>query len=372
MLSKVEIKSYYNHVLIDEGQDFPSTFYELCFLLAKGDRDHKSIVWAYDELQNVLDIKIRNPEALFGKDADGEYRVSLDRTAGSVPPGSTNDSVLSKCYRNQREVLVSAHALGFGVYGEIVQVLESADHWQDVGYDVLTGPLETGKVVRVSRPKENSPLSIDGGIPLISWKAHQNIDYEVAWVVAEVRSFIKGGLAAEEVVVISLDDRHARNYFSRLSEALSEQGIATNNIIADPYNEPPFTLAGMVTLSTVYRAKGNEAAAIIVLGVDAVSTRTRAGRNKIFTAFTRSKAWLRVSGISPKADGLFKELAEATRLAPEMKFIMPDLEEVEFIQRDLSSKQVKAKAARDRFIRDLRAAGLTDEDIEVELASGLK
>ncbi|MGH1558007.1 ATP-binding domain-containing protein [Caulobacter segnis] len=90
-----------------------------------------------------------------------------------------------------------------------------------------------------------------------------------------------------------------------LSEALALKGIATNNIMADPYNEPPFTLPGKVTLSTVYRAKGNEAAAIIAVGIDAITVATRAGRNKIFTAFTRSKAWLRVSGVSPRADPRF-------------------------------------------------------------------
>ncbi|MGH1558008.1 hypothetical protein ACRAWD_09955 [Caulobacter segnis] len=121
--------------------------------------------------------------------------------------------MLSKCYRNQRDVLVSAHALGFGVYGEIVQVLESAEHWQDVGYDVLTGPLVTGQEVRVSRPAENSPISIDAGNPLIAWAAHNSIGEEVDWAVSEVSKFISGGLSPEEVVIISLDDRHARSYF---------------------------------------------------------------------------------------------------------------------------------------------------------------
>jgi superfamily I DNA and RNA helicase len=57
------VKPYYDHVLIDEGQDFPDTFYKLCFNLAKGERDKKSIVWAYDELQDILNVKIRQPAA---------------------------------------------------------------------------------------------------------------------------------------------------------------------------------------------------------------------------------------------------------------------------------------------------------------------
>jgi len=99
------IEAYYDHVLIDEGQDLPGSFYQLCFALAKGDRDEKSIVWAYDELQNILNVRMRSPEQLFGEDANGEPNVSLERTAHLLPPGATNDTVLSKCYRNQRDVL---------------------------------------------------------------------------------------------------------------------------------------------------------------------------------------------------------------------------------------------------------------------------
>jgi superfamily I DNA and RNA helicase len=373
LVQRVGVKAYYDHILIDEGQDFPSSFYELCFYLTKGERDRKSIVWAYDELQNILDVQIRSPEALFGLDADGKPRIDLDRSASNVPLGSSNDSVLSKCYRNQRDVLVSAHALGFGVYGQsVVQMLESADHWRDVGYEVQTGEITTGKRVRVRRLAENSPLEIDAAIPLIAGASHSNASAEVEWAVASVRVFLEGGLAPEEILVISLDDRFARKYLGAISDGLAEVGVATNNIIADPYNEPPFNLPGKVTLSTVYRAKGNEAAAVIAVGIDGVDTRTRGGRNKIFTAFTRSKAWVRVGGVSPRADAILEELKTAIKYAPDIEFTMPDLKEVELIQRDLTKKQEKAKAAREEFIRKLRAAGLSDDEIEAEIASAFK
>lgn len=39
----------------------------------------KNIVWAYDELQNILNVKMRSPAELFGQDDDGEPRISLAR-----------------------------------------------------------------------------------------------------------------------------------------------------------------------------------------------------------------------------------------------------------------------------------------------------
>jgi superfamily I DNA and RNA helicase len=183
------VRPYYDHVLIDEGQDFPPSFYQLCYRLAKGERDRKSIVWAYDELQDIMNVKIRQPEELFGIDADGQPRVLLDRSSANVPPGATNDAILSKCYRNQRDVLVTAHAMGFGVYGSIVQMLESEEHWQDVGYDVLSGPLVTGKKVEVIRPDRNSPVQIPpiDGTSLVDSYAASSVDDEASWVANEIR-----------------------------------------------------------------------------------------------------------------------------------------------------------------------------------------
>ncbi|WP_264579166.1 DEAD/DEAH box helicase [Sphingobium sp. B8D3A] len=363
------VTPYYDHVLIDEGQDFPDSFYKLAFNLAKGERDRKSIIWAYDELQDIMNVKIRQPIELFGRGGDGQPLVDLDRTSSQLPPGATNDAVLGKAYRNQRDVLVSAHALGFGVYGDIVQMLESSDHWEDVGYEVKTGPLKTGQPVEVMRPDRNSPLAMPKieGFPLVDSAEVGNFDDEIAWVVGNIESFIDGGLEPEEILVISLDDKHARRYLSSVGEQLSLKGIASNNVIADPYNEPPFTIAGKVTLSTVYRAKGNEAAAVLAVGVDAVDVRLRDGRNKLFTAFTRSKAWLRISGIGKQARAILRELDLALENAPSIKFTMPDLKQIDTIQRGFSKKQAAAKAAREQYLKRLREAGLSDEEIEEEL-----
>ncbi|WP_411976390.1 ATP-binding domain-containing protein [Sulfitobacter faviae] len=192
-------------------------------------------------------------------------------------------------------------------------------------------------------------------------------DRTLSWIATEVERFIGAGLNPEDILIISLDDRHAKGYFRKITTFLSERGIASNNVIADPYNEPPFTISNKVTLSTVYRAKGNEAALIFALGVESVSLRTRDGRNKLFTAFTRTKAWLRVSGISTGAKRVMKELAEAGNNTPYIRFVMPDPAEIDTIQRGFSKKQQIAQAARKKYLESLRGAGFSEEEIEEEL-----
>lgn len=373
LVSSGLVRPYYDHILIDEGQDFPDSFYKLAYQLAKGERDKKSIVWAYDELQDIMNVKIREPIELFGVGSDGKPLVDLERTEAQLPPGATNDAVLSKAYRNQRDVLVVAHALGFGVYGDIVQMLEDAEHWEDVGYEVLaTRPLTTGQKVDVVRPDRNSPLSVAElkEFPTIFAFQAKDFSEELDWAVDQIARFISGGLQPEDVLVIALDDRNARNYLAGISERLAQKGYSSNNIIADPYNEPPFTIPGKITLSTVYRAKGNEAAAVVAVGIDAIETKLRDGRNKVFTAFTRSKAWLRVSGVGEAAAPILGELQTAIEKAPHIIFEMPDLQQIETIQRGFSRKQAAARAARALFIKQLRAAGFSEDEIEEEMRQG--
>jgi superfamily I DNA and RNA helicase len=69
--------------------------------LAKIGTNEKNIIWAYDELQNILDIQIRSAESLFGADRNGQPKLSLERAAARLYQGQINDSVLTKCYRNQ-------------------------------------------------------------------------------------------------------------------------------------------------------------------------------------------------------------------------------------------------------------------------------
>lgn len=366
LMQKGDIEEYYDHILIDEGQDFPAAFYELSFRIAKGHRDKKNIVWAYDDLQNIMKVRMRSAAELFGIDKDGEPRISLERAAKGLPFKFTNDTVLSKCYRNQREVLITAHALGFGIYSTIVQLLESSDHWKDVGYEVTSTDYSVNSAIEVIRPVENSPVSLSGeGLPqLIEHYNAQSFDDETNWVIASISEFLKQGLNPEDIIIVALDDRHMRGYFKALSSMLAGIGIASNNIHADPYSDPPFTIPNKVTLSTIYRAKGNEAAVVFVIGVDAISLRTRGDRNKLFTAFTRTKAWLRVSGMQGSTGQIIKEMIDAERNFPALRFTMPDLTKLDMIQRDLSQRSIKAKKLKADYLESLAREGLSEEDAD--------
>jgi superfamily I DNA and RNA helicase len=295
--------------------------------------------------------------------------IDLDRIGQAT--GDTHDTILHKCYRNPREILISAHALGFGIYSTdmMVQMLENKEHWKDVGYEVIRGNCVPGEETIVERPSANSPLTIsaeESRDELVRFYVATNIGQEVAWVTSEIKKFLAEGLRADDMLIVALDDQHARSYFKLLTDALHSGGIQVNNLLLDPYSTPSFSREDLITLSTVYRAKGNEAPVVFAVGVDAIypGRKTKQGRNKLFTAFTRAKAWLRVSGVGLAADYFRRELENAMEFVPRMEFVYPELTEIELLQRDLSEQAGKLGRARREMEERLEQLALSEDERE--------
>lgn len=369
---KARVEPKYDVVLVDEAQDLPESFFRLLYSLTKGARDEKTIIWAYDELQSIFSPQMRTPRELFGVDANGEAYVDLDRSAARLGLGEyvSNDLVLYKCYRNPREVLVCSHAVGLGIYGQhIVQMLQDRGHWEDVGYVVEQGDFTTGSPTVITRPAENSPLSIPALEPreeLIKLYRADSFPEELDMIVVEVMRLLEQGLKPDDILIICLDDRNAKNYHEGLTQRFAERSIGTHDVLNNPFSASTFRFEGRITLSTVHRAKGNEAPAVFVAGIDAVASGLsgRTARNRLFTAFTRTKCWLRISGLAKYAGTLFDEIETALAKAPKLEFQWPNLANVETLQRDLSQRQAKARRAREEYLRTMSDLGFSDDDAQ--------
>lgn len=378
-LDSGKLREKYDYILIDEAQDLPTHFFRLIYNIAKFNpniTNEKNIIWGYDDLQNIFNVKTKSPQELFGSDSDGLDFIDLERAFHKIPPYLNNDIVLHKCYRNPRSVLLVAHSLGFGFYnseGNLpVQILENKEHWEDLGYKVLSGNIQEGQEVEVERPEEYSPLSIGKYTDekgLIQFFKATDLDNETDWIISEIENFLSEGLNPEDILLISLDDRNAKTYFSDITSKLLPKNIFTNNLLLNPYTSTNFVNKGHITLSTVHRAKGNEAPIVFVLGIDSIykERKSRRGRNKIFTAFTRTKCCLRVSGIKGEAQYFYDEISATLEDYPSLKFIQPEKELVETIQRDLNDKSKKIKDMKKDFYDRLKKEGFSDEEIVEEL-----
>ena len=139
-------------------------------------------------------------------------------------------------------------------------------------------------------------------------------------------------------MVAVIDDRNAQKYLTDISTKLWHYRIRCNNIHA-VYGAPDFQQDNLVTLTTVHKAKGNEGYMVYVVGLDAAFVYpNKQNRNKLFTAMTRAKGWLRVTGTGPAAQQCVVEIRKAIHNYPDLKFEYPSPERMETIRRDLNNE----------------------------------
>lgn len=324
------IESFYDYILVDEAQDFPPEFLQILYRLTP--EPHR-IYFAFDELQTLSSVEAPTPAKLFGTDAAGVPLVSLD---GIYPGPMEKDLILHKSYRCPMEVLMFAHAIGLGIHGPrgCVQMLPDASSWRAIGYEIESGELRKDEPVTIYRPADNSPNPItgvySGADAIIDTRTFPSREAELEWVRDSIVRDIEDDLVPpEQIVVISLDSLKAKDLMVPLQHDLREKGVRST--IPGLLNDTSeFAEPGKVTLSTVHRAKGNEAPIIYIIGFEALYDYVAEIdlRNRAFTCISRAKGWVRLSGISPNMEKVQVELDKIRTDLPKFKFIFPDLEQI--------------------------------------------
>lgn len=320
LLDNHEIKEQYDYVFVDEAQDFDSSFLQLCLKLAREDK----MVFGLDVFQNIFQTGSPSIEEILGEGKN----LSLDK-------------FLNSCYRTPCATLVCAHAVGLGVYGNPVQAIKTAEDWTNLGYLVEGAHgdrFNSGENISVYRTEETSPTLYNADKDkLIITQPHGDINSECIWVAQRIREDISNeGLNASDILIVCADDKHFKNYYNHLSYYLSEYNIDVNNVNADKYNISDFSIDNKVTYSTIHKAKGNEGYSVYIIGCECLYHNPNVkNRNLLFTAMTRTKGWLTMTGIGHSANELFYEIQQAKDNVPYLRFNYPDSQILDKIEIDL-------------------------------------
>lgn len=364
----------FDSILIDEAQDFAEGYFKLCYQIL---RQPKRLIWGYDEVQSLEELQIPTAESLFGKDTDRKPLVDL---SGTYPGEIQQDEILYHCYRNPRPVLIAAHAFGLGLLrsGGAIQFIDSVAGWQDIGYEVksgaIDGKLPPGNQITISRPQDNSPHLLEqlsGYHKLVEHHLFNSRSEELEWIINDiVRNINEEELRPDEIAVVALQSatKQVREEFSILTKGLKDKGISSMSVGFD--SKDSFRSEGAISLASVFTAKGNEASLIYVYGFEEIdgSSDPVKKRNRAFTAMTRTKGWLVLSGLE-KAKELFQEIdaileniACVTFIAPDMKNIIRNLETYENQRKRERAK--KAEKSLNQLVKDL--ADVDPEDLSNE------
>ena len=374
-----DISPKYDLLVVDEAQDFAPSFLRICYRLLK---DPKRLVYAYDELQNLTNVGVLSPEELFGCDAVGNPFVSLSNKEGKPK----EDIILPVCYRNSREVLVTAHSLGFGVYRDegLAQMFENSQLWSDIGYKVVAGELSQGSHVELARSNRTSPQflseisSVDDRIIVKSFLTNaEQIDY----VTNEIqKNLSEDELTYGDIIVIHTDPLTTKQIVGPYRDRLYKANINSN--LAGISTSPDiFFEDSAVVFTSIHRAKGNEAAMVYVINSQNCFSGNDIARkrNILFTAITRSKAWVRICGYSPKASALEEEYQRLKNNDFKLIFSYPTKEEqdkINIVNRDMTYQERKAlsegRYSLERFLAAFKSGTIRKEDIPSQVLDQLR
>ena len=346
LLSEVkEFTKMYDCILIDEAQDFDKNYLKLCLEVLDS---NKRLVYAYDELQKLNEEAMPDPIQIFGRSID-------------------HDTPLTVCYRNQGRAIVTAHAIGMGLYRKdgLLQLPSSTSVWEAIGY-VSDKPIEEGKTATLYRSKETSPelLKVDPN-DIIQFFSYENANAMYGSLLDMINQDIRSDeLTSRDIMIIDMDTfdynknrqilngmQYTLNYTDdedAWSKPLEECKYPFNIHAAGASSPEDFFRDDSVVYSGIRRAKGNETFMVYILNAQKCvnSLQRRSDRNALFTAITRSKGWVRVLGHGEDMDALVQEFEEIKKHNFQLYFPeYPDKETQKQIflnNQDVAQKDVEA------------------------------
>ena len=192
------------------------------------------------------------------------------------------------------------------------------------------------------------------------------------WLVKAIEENLRTDkLMASDIMVIHPDPQKTRRAVGPIQSMLYDRGIDAHiagvDTSADTFMRED---RESVTFTSVHRAKGNEAGMVYVINAhEGLSTRRNLAsiRNRLFTAITRSKAWVRVVGVGQEMGELCREFGRLTENNFKLRFNYPTEEEssrLRNIHRDMSRAEESRLNSRNRSIGDL-VADLESGQLEV-------
>ena len=321
LLQTRTIPQVFDAILIDEGQDLivnnwkyqdKQPFYWLAYQALRPINsihpEQKRLIWAYDEGQSLSSLKIPTARELLG-DKLGHL------VTGKYPNGINKTEIMSRCYRTPQKILTTAQAIGMGWLRSqgILAGFTNVEEWSAIGYQV-TGQLENDREITLKHSHNNSANLISelwqGEV--IEFNNYYSRQQELTALTNKIKYNLRhdGLRPAEEILIIILGSfNKATELAQQTARFLIKQGVAiylpgksNYNLIQTESNQElanQFWWEGAITITTIHRAKGQEADMVYVIGADFIAEDESNIylRNQLLVALTRARGWVNLSGI---------------------------------------------------------------------------
>ena len=182
-------------------------------------------------------------------------------------------------------------------------------------------------------------------------------------------------MRSDDIIIINPDPLTTKKAVGPIRSRLFEQGINSHTAGVDTTPDVFFSQNDdSIAFSGIYRAKGNEAAMVYIVNTESCynSMHNLAKiRNQLFTAITRSKAWVRILGVGENMRKLIQEYSKVKQHDFTLDFIYPtksERERLNIVNRDISNEEqkeiIKSKKNMDNLIKALENNKIFIDDLD--------
>lgn len=311
-INQNDFKHAFDYVLIDECQDFPKSFFELCEYVTS-----KQVYKAGDIFQSI-----------FEKHEENEYEA---------------DYFLKKCYRTDPKTLMFAHALGLGLFEkDKLKWLKKSD-WEACGYSYE----EKQETICLKRIPVKRFLDVENDNPSVDIRSFvaKDVANSVLQVIQEIQAENED-VTMNDICVILLDtDDYSYTWSNQIESLISQRvGWAVNKAY-ESKNIPKDQLL----LSNRNNVKGLEYPFVIC--VTNGLTHSVSYRNVLYTMLTRSfiKSYLLISDKQAKNVTLLQQKYNEIDKTQQLLLKKPSDRELQDIEMNF-----KAQTRRKLFSEEVR------------------
>lgn len=180
-------KPCFDYILVDESQDFPDVFFEVCKKVVR-----QKVYLAGDVFQDIFD--------------------TVKKKKWGV------DIVLNRCYRTDPRTLMFAHAMGLGLFEENKLNWFSQEEWENLGYKTDYSEENYLKLSR-SPIRRFDDVQVDKSLVIINDSTIRRVKQIIHEIQNENPDVLPGDIA-----IIYVDDDHdIYTYMDELGNAINKE-----------------------------------------------------------------------------------------------------------------------------------------------------
>jgi superfamily I DNA and RNA helicase len=189
------------------------------------------------------------------------------------------------------------------------------------------------------------------------------------WVAKQIkRNLTEDELEHDDILIVLPDVYRAKSRAPRLMRTLREHGVASHLVGVSTSADTVF-VRDSVALAHIFRAKGNEAPMVYVIDAQHAAHDYNAvtRRNTLFTAITRSRAWVRIVGYGDAMDVISREVDTVREKDFRLEFSIPSRAELDRMRHVNRSQSAKGRASVKRATEGLQMFMEAYEAEEIDL-----